>query len=148
MPFVSVTRLHLRSVRFAVPFVVYSLRSVEQLRRSPGFRRGWAGSEFPLGFWTVTTWESVEAMRTFRNGRPHLDAMKKMFEWADEGSFAHWEQADDDPPDPVTAFRRIAADGRISKVLHPSPRHAAGATAGNRPPRIGQRISGKAARRP
>ena len=147
MPFVSVTRLHLRSFRFAVPFVVFSLRSINQLRRSHGFLRGWVGNEFPLGFWTVTTWESADAMRAFRNGRPHLDAMKKMMDWADEGSYAHWEQRDDDPPDAETAFRRIAAEGRISKVLHPSKRHAAGATAGNSPPVVGQRVRGKSGRR-
>jgi hypothetical protein len=140
MAFVSVTRLRLRSFRFLPQFVYYTFRSTAQLRRSPGFLQGWAGNEAPFAFWTATAWASQEAMRAFRNGSPHLEAMKNLLHWCDEASFAHWEQPQPDLPDPATALQRIGSEGKISKVLHPSARHAAGKTAGTRPPRIGQRI--------
>ena len=144
MPFVSVTRLRLRSFRFLPQFVYYTLRSTVQLQRAPGFLQGWLGNEFPFCFWTATTWTSQDAMRRFRNGSPHLEAMKKLLHWCDEASFAHWEQPEPDVAGPDTAFRRIATEGKISKVLHPSPRHAAGHTAGTAPPRIGRQVRPRA----
>ena len=140
MPFVSVTRLRLRSIRFLPQFIYYSYRSTAQLRRSPGFLQGWLGNELPFSFWTATAWESEAAMRAFRNGSPHLEAMKKLLHWCDEASYAHWPQPDPDLTEPDAAFHRLATEGKTSKVLNPSARHGAGKTAGVRAPRIAQRI--------
>ena len=141
MAFVSVTRLQVRSLRYLPQFVYYTLRTKRQLRRSPGFAAGWLGNERVNGFWTATAWSSNDAMRTFRNGPPHLQAMQKLLQWCDEASYVHWDQERAELPDGDAAFRRMRSDGRTSKVLHPSARHAAGRTTGDAAPTVGQRIS-------
>lgn len=134
MPFVSVTRLHLRSVRFVPVFLVYALRSSRQARNAPGYIEGWTGNEWPFGFWTATCWSDLTAMRTFRNGDPHLTAMRRLLHWCDEASFVHWEQEGRHVPQPAEAYRRMAEAGTLSKVDHPSPRQQAGRTVGDLPP--------------
>ena len=131
---VSVTRLQLRSLRFLPIFFVYSLRSIRQARNAGGFVSGWTASEWPLAFWTATTWRSMDAMRGYRNAAPHLQAMRKLLDWCDEASFVHWEEADAQPPAPADAYERMRTSGSVSKVRQPSPRQAAGRTVGDRPP--------------
>lgn len=137
MAFISVTRLRVRSVRFLPAFLIDTIRSSRQVQRAGGYRGGWLGSEWPLGFWTATAWDSRGTMRAFRNAPPHLEAMGRLLRWCDEASFVHWEQPGFDPPDGETAHRRLGEEGRVSKVLHPSERHRAGRTVGEKSPRPG-----------
>ena len=137
MPLVAVTRLHLSSVRFLPMFLVYTIRSARQAQRAIGYRGGWGSNEWPLGFWTATCWADMAAMRTFRNGQPHLTAMRKLLHWCDEASFVHWEQDSSVLPDAAEAYRRLGAEGQLSKVTHPSDRHRAGQTIGTAQPRTG-----------
>jgi hypothetical protein len=134
MYLVSVTRLHIRALRFLPMFLIHTLRSVRQVQRAPGYLGGWGSNEWPRGFWTATCWEDVASMRAFRNGEPHLTAMRKLLHWCDEASFAHWEQESPDLPDPAAAYRELAERGTLSKVANPSPRQRAGGTVGNKPP--------------
>ena len=134
MPVVSVTRLHLRSLRFVPSFLVYTVRASLQVRRAPGYLGGWGSNEWPFGFWTATTWSDLAALRAFRNGEPHLTAMRKLLHWCDEASFTHWVQDRRDVPTPAEAYRRLAEAGSVSKVAHPSPRQQAGRTVGDAPP--------------
>jgi heme-degrading monooxygenase HmoA len=135
---VSVTRLHLRSVRYFPMFVWYALSSTRQARRSPGFKGGWLGGESIHGNWTATVWDSDQAMRAFRNSGMHLRSMPRLLRWCDEASFVHWEQADATPPGHDEAYDRLARDGKVSKVLRPSSRHAGGRTVGDRKPKGAQ----------
>jgi heme-degrading monooxygenase HmoA len=137
MPIVSVTRLHLRSPRFLPAFVWSSFRSTQQLRRASGFRGGWLGNEALRAHWTVSAWDSLEAMRTYRNSQPHAGAMKKLLHWCDSASYVHWEVDGDQLPDGETAHRRMRIDGHLSKVRHPSEAHLNGERAGANPPRPG-----------
>src|SRR5689334_12264818 len=126
MPFVSVTRLHLAS-RWSFPrFVFYALSSSKQARRSRGFLTGWVSNDGKLGLWTVTVWESLEAMRAFRNSGVHMKAMPKLLGWCDEASFVHWEQREAGAPGIDAAFDRLSREGKLSKVNNPSARHRAG----------------------
>jgi heme-degrading monooxygenase HmoA len=137
MPVVSVTRLHLRSLRFLPAFVWSSFRSRQQLRRAGGFRGGWLSNETVRAYWTATTWDSPEAMRAYRNSPPHAGAMKNLLRWCDSASYVHWEQAGDQIPYGETAHRRMRIDGHLSKVRHPSETHLKGETVGTNPPRPG-----------
>jgi len=140
MPFVSVTRLHLAS-RWSFPrFVYYALGSSKQARRSPGFLAGWTSSDGEFGFWTSTVWDSLEAMRAFRNSGVHLKAMPKLLRWCDEASFVHWEQPDATAPDIDAAVDRLAREGKVSKVNKPSARHQAGHTVSDARPRATQQL--------
>jgi hypothetical protein len=140
MPFVSVTRLHLASVWSFPGFLIYTLSSSRQARRSPGFITGWFTNDSEWAFWTSTVWQSAEAMRAFRNSGVHLKAMPKLLHWCDEASFAHWEQAADIPPGPEVAYDRLAREGKLSKVAAPSARQQAGEKVGRVKPRPGQTL--------
>lgn len=123
MPFVSVTRLRVRSARYLVPFAVEALASQRQVCRSPGFVGGRFLTEPGKAFWTVTVWDDQESMRTFRGQQAHRRAMPKLRTWCDEASVVHWEQGGGQPPEAEEASRRMVVEGRTSKVDHPSPAH-------------------------
>jgi hypothetical protein len=140
LPIVSVTRLHLASLWSFPSFLVYTLASSKQARRSRGFITGWLATDAEWAFWTSTVWESLESMRTFRNSGIHMKAMPKLLRWCDEASFVHWEQDGFIAPAPEAAYERLARDGKLSKVNAPSRRQQDGVTTGQAKPRSGQRL--------
>ncbi len=141
MPLISVTRLRLRSVRYVPEFIWHTLASSRQVQRAPGFLGGLLAGDSSWGSWTITAWTDEAAMRAYRNGDAHRRAMPKLLHWCDEASVVHWRQDGPDLPDGAAALRRMVAEGRPSKVLHPSPEHAAGRIApAGRVPRPGLRF--------
>ena len=144
MPVVSLTRLHVVS-RWSMPaFLYYAYVSGRQARRAAGFLTGWLGNDDEWGFWTSTVWESLDAMRTFRNSGVHLKAMPKLLRWCDEASFVHWEQAGAAAPGMADAYDRLSREGKLSKVRTPSARQAAGGTVGHHAPRRTQLLAPRA----
>jgi len=130
MVFVSVTRLRLRSLRFLPAFLWHAVASDWQARRTPGCL-GVREMRDPDGsFWTVSAWENRDAMRAYIAAGAHRRAMPKLMEWCDEASIAHWEQAKAELPGWAEARRRIAEEGRPSKVRRPSPAQAAALSRG------------------
>jgi hypothetical protein len=138
---ISLTRLHLRSRWYFPIFSLYTFASALQARRSEGFLGGVLAADAERGAWTMTAWRDEAALRAFRNRGVHFRAMPRLLKWCDEGSFAHWMQNDATLPPSDEALRRMRAEGRVSKVLHPSARHAAGVTASASAPTIGLRLS-------
>ncbi len=132
MTFVSITRLRLRSLRFFPLFAVHTLASTRQVRSAPGLILGRFGLEGVTDFWTLTAWQDAASMRAYRNTAAHMKAMPKLLGWCDEASVVHWEQPGDILPSAAEALRRMVSEGRISKVRHPSPGHAAGQIAPDR----------------
>lgn len=123
MPVVSVTRLRLRSWRFLPGFAAYAFQSNVQARRARG-NRGLKTMREPGNiFWTATLWESEYAMKQFRGSGAHGRAMPKLLHWCDEASVARWDQDSDSLPTWQAAHQRMLAEGRPSKVLHPSAAH-------------------------
>jgi len=120
---ISVTRLRLRSLRFLVPFIVYSFRSMRQVKRSPGNIDADAMRDQHGGFWTRSVWRDVESMRAFMTSGAHRQAMPKLLDWCDEAALVHWEQDTPALPEWDEAHRRLVTQGRRSKVRHPSPAH-------------------------
>jgi len=120
---VSVTRLRLRSVRFLLPFIVYSLRSLRQAKRSPGNVVADATRDRHGGYWTRSVWRDAESMRAFMTSGAHQRAMPKLLDWCDEAALVHWEQDTATLPEWTDAHRRLVTQGRRSKVRHPSPAH-------------------------
>jgi hypothetical protein len=137
MAVISVTRLHLRSLRFLPPFAWHTWRSARQLRASAGFVHGRFANELPYGFWTMTVWRDVGAIRAFRDSAAHRVAMKKLLGWCDEASFVHWEADGTALPPPTEAHARLLQAGQTSKVNHPSAAHRSGRTAADRIPDLG-----------
>ncbi len=125
MALISVTRLRVRSFRYLPGFVVLALRSVRQAKRTPGNLGTGLLREANSTFWTRTAWADEASMRAFMNAMPHRRAMAKLLDWCDEAAVAHWLQESSDLPDWQEAHRRMVAEGRRSKVRHPSPAHEA-----------------------
>jgi Domain of unknown function (DUF3291) len=145
MPIISITRLHVRRWRYLPPFVLSVLRINRQVERSPGFIEGLLSAAPPFEFWTLTAWRSESDMRSFRNAAAHAEAMKKLLEWCDEASYAHWEHGSDVLPSMQEAIEKLRSGGRLSKVRHPSPRQQRGDLVGSRVPRPGQRLRSRGA---
>jgi hypothetical protein len=120
MPFVSVTRLKIRSLWFMPAFVVYALRSARQAEKSAGFLGGALMRDNWQAFWTITVWADAKAMETYRSSGMHRKAMPRLMNWCDEASLAHWVQDAEDVPSWPEAYRRLVNEGRPSKVRHPS----------------------------
>ena len=126
MVLVSVTRLRVRSYCYLMPFIWYAIRSILQAKRSPGNLGVKLRKRRKLAFWTLTLWESDEAMRAFRVGLPHRKAMRKLPYWCDEGSYAHWKCNNLAMPSWKEAAEKLSGSGELSRVLYPSPDQKAG----------------------
>ena len=124
MPFISITRLRVRSIRFLPFFMLYTFRSLRQVKSAADFQNGGILAHRSWTFWTITVWDAEESMRKFMLSGAHKIAMAHLMDWCDEASVAHWSQPDTQLPSWTEADRRIRESGRASKVRHPSPQHA------------------------
>jgi hypothetical protein len=124
MPFVSVTRLRIRTFRFLPFFGIHTTRTIAQVKAAPGFVCGSLLPDRRFTFWTLTVWDSQQSMRNYMTSGAHKTAMPKLMHWCDEASVTHWDQPESDLPTWTEADRRMRNEGRASKVAHPSPSHA------------------------
>jgi hypothetical protein len=136
MPFISLTRLRVRSWWYLPQFVWQALKTGRQAERSNGFVGGKLLREAKNTFWTVTAWEDEAAMRAYRNAGAHRVVMPRLLEWCDEASVAHWNQDAQDIPNWQELHRRMVDTGRPSKVNHPSPAQVSNQIVAPRPGRI------------
>jgi hypothetical protein len=120
---ISVTRLRVRSFWFLPGFIFYATRSGSQARSAPGNLGVGLLRDAKNAFWTKTAWQDEAAMRAFMMAMPHRRAMGKLAEWCDEASVVHWNQETADLPGWQEAHRRMIAEGRPSRVRHPSAAH-------------------------
>jgi hypothetical protein len=120
MPFVSITRLRVRSLRYLPGFIAYALRVAREAKSAPGNLAVSLLGELSLAFWTRTLWTGERAMRGFMVSGAHRGAMARLPDWCDEAAVAHWIQESLDPPSWQQVHRRMLAEGRRSPVNHPS----------------------------
>jgi hypothetical protein len=111
----------LRSWRFVPGLIWHALLSKQQARSAPGNLRALTLREAHNTFWTCTVWRDEAAMRAFMISGAHRSAMRRLPDWCDEASVAHWQQVSTEPPSWIEVHRRMQAEGRRSKVRHPSP---------------------------
>ncbi len=123
---VSVTRFHLRSVRFMPFFMLHANRTIAQIRRADGFVAGAIQRDANQTFWTLTIWRNELSMRAFGASGAHRRAMPHLSEWADEASLTHWMQSGAGLPDWPEAARRLRDSGKPSFVRHPQARPSEG----------------------
>ncbi len=120
MPFVSITRLRVRSWRYLPGFVIQSFRAARQAKLAAGSLAVSVLRDANLAFWTRTVWSEERAMRSFMLSGAHRRVMSRLAEWCDEASFGHWVQDAVEPPSWPEACRRMQQEVRRSKVNHPS----------------------------
>lgn len=125
MPLISATRLRIRSIWFLPAFFLHAKRSTDQVKTAEGNLAAALLNDAQWTFWTCTAWESAEQMRAYMTSGGHMAAMRKLIGWCDEASVAHWEQDSPELPSWTEIHRRMQADGRASKVAHPSAAHLA-----------------------
>ena len=126
MVLASVTRLRLRSARHLLGFFRHAARSLKAARGAAGNLGAEVRRTKRLAFWTLTVWESEEAMRAYVKAPPHREAMAKLAGWCDEAAYTRWRHEGETPPDWDDAARHLLASGRLSKVDRPSQRQSAG----------------------
>jgi hypothetical protein len=123
MPFISLTRLRIRSLRFLPFFALHARKTTRQVRQAQGFQTGALLPDRSFTFWTMTAWDSQEDMRRDMTSGSHKAVMPRLMHWCDEASVTHWTQPEPALPTWEEADRRMRESGRASKVLHPSPHH-------------------------
>lgn len=123
MPFVSITRLRVRSWRFMPAFLLYAFRSARQASRAEGNLSVKLLNDHNRAFWTATLWTNDAAMKEFMVSGAHGRSMRKLLHWCDEAALAHWDQEFDVLPTWPEAHARLQREGRRSKVNHPSSAH-------------------------
>jgi hypothetical protein len=123
MPFISVTRLRLRSWVFFPAFFFDAFRSARQARAAQGNIAVKVLQDARNTWWTCSAWDAEDSMRNFMRAKPHGPAMRKLLHWCDEASIVHWIQPEGELPSWPEAHRRMQLEGRSSKVNYPSPEH-------------------------
>ncbi len=125
MPFISVTRLRVRSWRFLPMFLTQSFRAAQQAQSAEGNLSVSVLRQRQNTYWTRTVWTSEAATKAFMLAGAHRGVMRKLLEWCDEAAIVHWTQESAAPPDWPEARDKMQAIGRTSKVNHPSEDHLA-----------------------
>ena len=120
MPFVSVTRLRVKSLFFLFSFMRANEASVKELKCSDGLLMGKELIDKKLTFWTITIWEDEESMKKFRGSLSHRKAMQNLPKWCNEASYHHWFQEKNECPNWTTISDKLFSEGKLSKVRNPS----------------------------
>ena len=120
---ISVTRLRLRSPVFLPMFAWQTFLTQRQVVRAAGFIAGRLLVDAQRTFWTMTAWETEQAMRSYRISGTHAKVMPRLQDWCDEASVVHWTDERPALPSWTEGCERMRKDGRPSRVRHPSPRH-------------------------
>ncbi|HTD24373.1 MAG TPA: DUF3291 domain-containing protein [Terriglobales bacterium] len=123
MPFVSITRLRIRSWRFLPIFFIQVLRTARQAKSAEGSLAVSMLREAKNTFWTRTVWSSEQAMKAYMLSGVHGRVMRRLMKWCDEAAVIHWTQESAQPPTWEEAYQKLLETGRPSKVNHPTEAH-------------------------
>lgn len=126
---VSITRLRVRSIFYMPVFLLHAMRTSTQAQKADGILGVETRFEKNNVVWTKTVWADEDAMKKYRGSGAHQIAMRVLSELCNEASVARWQQLETDLPTWEDAHHRMLTEGKLSKVKHPSPLHAAGRTA-------------------
>ena len=120
MPFISVTRLRVKSLFFLFSFIRANEASVKELKSSTSLLMGKELIDKKLTFWTITLWEDEDSMKKFRGSLSHRNAMQHLPKWCNEASYHHWFQEESECPNWTTISDKLYSEGKLSKVRNPS----------------------------
>ena len=120
MPFISVTRLRVKSLFFLFSFIKANEASVIELKSSSGLLKGKELIDKKLTFWTITLWEDEDSMKKFRGSLSHRNAMQHLPKWCNEASYHHWVQEENECQNWTSISDKLYSEGKLSKVRNPS----------------------------
>ncbi len=124
MPVIVVTRLRLRDHSQLDDFFAAAVALVEQAKGSSGIHGTDALAEANDTWWSCTSWDSYDSMRSFVNTDPHKHTMARLDDWCSEASFVDWEQASAELPGWQESYRRIVADGTSAELTYATDANA------------------------
>ena len=78
MPFVSITRLRVRSWRYLPGFLIQSFRAARQAKLAAGSLAVSVLRDADRAFWTGTVWRNEAAMRSFMRSGVHRRIMARL----------------------------------------------------------------------
>src|SRR5436189_4806431 len=114
MPFISITRLRVRSWGYLPAFFIQTLRIARQAAGTDGNLAIVLLKDRRNTFWTATSWSSERSMKDFMHAKPHGPTMRKLLNWCDEAALVHWTQAGSELPEWAAAHQRLQLEGRPS----------------------------------
>lgn len=126
---VSITRLRVRSIFYMPLFMLHAMRTMTQAQKAEGVLGVKTRFEKNNVVWTKTVWSDEAAMKKYRGSGAHQVAMRLLSEMCCEAAYVRWNQETPGLPTWEEAHWRLLTEGKLSKVKHPSPLHAAGKTA-------------------
>ncbi len=126
---VSITRLRVRSIFYMPLFMLHAMRTMTQAQKAQGVLGVETRFEKNNVVWTKTVWQDETAMKKYRGAGAHQVAMRMLSEMCNEAAYARWQTETPDLPTWEEAHQRLLTGGKLSKVKHPSPLHAAEKTA-------------------
>ncbi|MFV9507294.1 MAG: hypothetical protein AB4911_22310 [Oscillochloridaceae bacterium umkhey_bin13] len=126
---VSITRLRVRSIIYMPLFMLHAMRTVRQVQKAQGVLGVETRFEQNNVVWTKTIWNAEADMKQYRNSGAHQIAMRLLSSICSEAAYVRWTQDEASLPSWEAAHQRLLNEGKLSKVKHPSPLHAAGKTA-------------------
>lgn len=89
--FVMASRLEVSSLRHVPRFFWLSLATWRQARRAPGVFGASLIAQLTRGvFWTLSAWESKEALYAYAKAEPHNSIMKRLRPTMRQSHFVFW----------------------------------------------------------
>jgi hypothetical protein len=123
MPYLSMTRLKLRSPRYLPSFLIYNSQIVEEIRVSHGFLKGKQSATLNLSMWTATLWNSyVDLQRFYRTGS-HAKVMSQIDMWSSEAASGNREVYSLDIPSWQSIGLFLTESGHFLNLKNPSHKH-------------------------
>lgn len=117
MPYLTITRLKVKSVRQLPAFIRANQPTFDQVVRSDGFLAGKALVDFSGAAWTQTLWETSEHMKAFYFSGAHRKLMGRLNEFACEASTRSLELPDAHLPSWWAACKLLQQEARYSAAL-------------------------------
>src|SRR4051812_47095333 len=107
MPFVSITRLRLRSAWYLLPFFIHAQRSSSQMVRNSRFIKAKTLLDKNLASWTMSLWHKEPDMRASRNADAHKKPLPNRHPCWDEAAVTHWQQEGEEFPAWTEAWQHM-----------------------------------------
>lgn len=121
MPYLTITRLRLKSRWMTPKFLIANEPIFQQLMNSDGYLDGKTLLDFGRGAWTLTLWKDAESMRNFYQSGAHRSMMPLLDHYADEGANRTVEVGQYTLPSWKKARDILAAGAKFSQLVRTDP---------------------------
>jgi heme-degrading monooxygenase HmoA len=107
---VFASRFETRTLWGALKFLARTPGVWRQVRDAPGtYGAALKAEPFKRTFWTLSTWESPEALKDFARSGVHAPASRRLSTEMRDAKFASWTASGDEPPVSWAEVRRRLA---------------------------------------